>query len=70
MALRGEGIGFLAPAAVKKHLESGRLVKLHERPAGINENLRLLCSKHPHADERVQKAINILMEKFRFQYPG
>ena len=70
MVLRGEGIGFLAPAAIKKHLESGRLVKLHERPIGINENLWLLCGRHPCASERAQEAIDILMEKFRFQYPG
>ncbi|MCX5785856.1 MAG: LysR family transcriptional regulator [Elusimicrobia bacterium] len=69
MVLRGEGIGFLAPAAIKKHLENGRLVKLHDRPIGISENLWLLCSKHHYANERVQKAINTLMEKFRFEYP-
>jgi len=69
MVLRGEGVGFLAPGAVKKHLEDGRLVKLHERPIGINENLWLLCGKHPCASERAQKAIDTLMEKFRFQYP-
>jgi LysR family transcriptional activator of nhaA len=69
MVLRGEGIGFLAPAAIKRHLESGRLVKLHDRPIGINENLWLLCSKHPYLNERSQKAIDALMEKFQFQYP-
>lgn len=69
MVLRGDGAGFLPPSGIKKHLESGRLVKLHDRPIGINENLWLLCSKHPYASERVQKAIDALMEEYRFHYP-
>ncbi|HAH30885.1 MAG TPA: hypothetical protein DCL44_01065 [Elusimicrobia bacterium] len=70
MVLRGEGAGFLAPSAIKKHIETGRLVKLHERPIGINENLWLVCGKYNYSNERVQKAINALMEQFKFAYPG
>lgn len=66
MTLRGEGVGFLDPVTIRKHLESGRLVKLHERPLGINENLWLLCSRHSYANERAQKAIGNLMEQFSF----
>jgi LysR family transcriptional activator of nhaA len=68
MALRAEGVGFLDPFTIQRHLEQGRLVKLHERSLGIRENLWLLCSRHPHSSAPVQAAIDRLLEHFRLDW--
>ncbi|MFA5137712.1 MAG: LysR family transcriptional regulator [Elusimicrobiota bacterium] len=68
MVLRGEGVGFLDPFTIRKHLKSGRLVKLHERSLGIHEDLWLVCSRHPHSSEASQRSIEGLMERFRFDW--
>ena len=68
MVLRGEGVGVLDPFTIEKHLRAGRLVKLHERPVGIRENLWLVCSRHPHSSAPVQEVIAGLMEGFRFDW--
>ena len=68
MALRGEGVGFLDPFTIQRHLERGRLVKLHARSLGIRENLWLLCSRHPHSSAPVQAAIDALLGGFRLDW--
>ncbi|MDD5628104.1 MAG: LysR family transcriptional regulator [Elusimicrobia bacterium] len=68
MALRGEGVGFLDPFTIQRYLDSGRLVKLHERSLGIRENLWLLCSRHPHSSAPVQSALDALMSGFRLDW--
>ena len=68
MVLQGEGVGFLDPFTIERHLRSGRLVKLHERSLGIRENLWLVCSRHPHSSAPVQGVIDALMERFRFDW--
>ncbi|HAH06056.1 MAG TPA: hypothetical protein DCM05_05925 [Elusimicrobia bacterium] len=65
MILDGAGVGILGTLIIQKHVERGRLIKLHARPIGIRQNLWLLASSHPNGSERVQALIDKLMSGYR-----
>ena len=64
LAIQGKGVAALSVLAAREDLSSKRLVPLHKKPTGIKEEMWLLSSAHPHADESLGKVIDSLMRSF------
>ncbi|MDE2039218.1 MAG: LysR family transcriptional regulator [Elusimicrobia bacterium] len=64
LAIKGRGVAALSEYGVAADLRAGRLVKLHSRRLGIEEQVWFLCATRPRANPAVRRALEALMTSF------
>lgn len=63
MAIAGDGVAVMDPSMVAPELKSGKLVKLHHKPVGINEIVWFICPLRSSAHPLVAKVVNSMMNR-------
>lgn len=63
LAVQGGGAALMDPSALEAEIRQGRLVKLHKRPIGIQENIWFICRRGEREAAALQFAVDALMAK-------
>lgn len=68
LALQGRGAAVVDTLTVNDDLKARRLVRLHERPIGLEEYVWLLYNSRPRPNRNLARALQGLTKDFRIDY--
>jgi LysR family transcriptional activator of nhaA len=68
LALQGRGAAVIDTLTVNDDIKARRLVKLHEKPTGLEEHVWLLYNARPRPNRNLERALHGLAKDFRIGY--